>query len=166
MYREEAWGLWALADAILTGPTAVAAGTARCEELLEGRGELRVGDVGVLGTLALFRAMQGHFDRGRQLIAQGRELMENLGHTAPLVATMYWRGELELLAGNPGAAEAVLREARHRATASGMLETGAIIAALLARALLWQGRDTEPEDSLRWSTPERPPTAAPPKHAG
>jgi class 3 adenylate cyclase len=161
MYREEAWGLWALADAILTGPTPVAAGTARCEELLQGRGELRVGDVGVLGTLALFRAMQGHFDRGRQLIAQGRELMENLGHTAPLVATMYWRGELELLAGNPGAAEAVLREARHHATASGMLETGAIIAALLARALLWQGRDTEPEGLIEMAHAGAPPDSRP-----
>jgi tetratricopeptide (TPR) repeat protein len=73
IYREQAWGLWFLADAILTGPTPVTAGTARCEELLRGRGELRVGDVGVLGTLALFQAMQGHFERGRQLIAQGRE---------------------------------------------------------------------------------------------
>ncbi len=81
-------GLWWLADAILTGPTPVAAGIARCEELLRGRGELRVGDVGVLGTLAMFQAMQGHFERGRQMIAQGRELMESLGHTNPLVATM------------------------------------------------------------------------------
>ena len=166
IYREEAWGLWGLADAILTGPTPVAAGTARCEELLRGRGELRVGDVGVLGTLALFQAMQGHFERGRQLIAQGRELMESLGHTAPLVATMCWRGELELLAGNPGAAEAVLREARHHAAVSGMLETGAIIATLLARALLWQGRDTEAEGLIEWPAPERHPTAAPLKRAG
>jgi tetratricopeptide (TPR) repeat protein len=145
IYREQAWGLWSLAEAILTGPTPVAAGTARCEQLLQGRDELRVGDVGVLGTLALFRAMQGHFERGRQMIAQGRELMENLGHTNPLVATMCWRGELELLAGEPAAAEAALNEARHHAAVSGMVETGAIIAALLARALLGQGRDTEAE---------------------
>ncbi len=138
-------GLWWLADAILTGPTPVAAGIARCEELLRGRGELRVGDVGVLETLALFQAMQGHFERGRQMIAQGRELMESLGHTNPLVATMCWRGELELLAGNPGAAEAVLDEARRHAAASGNLETGADIAALLARTLLWQGRHVEAE---------------------
>lgn len=138
-------GLWWLADAILTGPTPVAAGIARCEELLRGRGELRVGDVGVLGTLVLFQAMQGHFERGRQMIAQGRELMESLGHTNPLVATMCWRGELELLAGNPGAAEAVLDEARRHAAASGNLATGADIAALLARTLLWQGRHAEAE---------------------
>lgn len=145
IYREEAWGLWWLAEAILTGPTPVAAGTARCEELLRGRGELRVGDVRVLGTLALFQAMQGQFGRGRQLIAQGRELMESLGHTNPLVATMCWRGELELLAGNPAAAEAVLSQARQHATASGSLETGANIAALLARTLLCQGRHAEAE---------------------
>jgi DNA-binding SARP family transcriptional activator/tetratricopeptide (TPR) repeat protein len=161
IYREEAWGLWSLADAILTGPTPASAGTARCEELLRGRGELRVGDVGVLGTLALFRAMQGHFERGRQLIAQGRELVESLGHTNPLMATMCWRGELELLAGNPVAAEAVLDEARQHAAASGSLETGADIAALMARALLWQGRHAAAEQLADAARAGAPPDSRP-----
>lgn len=161
IYREQAWGLWLLADAILTGPTPVAAGTARCEELLRGRGELRVGDVGVLGTLALFHAMQGHFERGRQLIARGRELMESLGHTNPLMATMCWRGELELLAGNLTAAEAVLDEARQHAVAAGSLETGADIAALLARALLWQGRHAAAERLVAVARAGAPPDSRP-----
>jgi DNA-binding SARP family transcriptional activator/tetratricopeptide (TPR) repeat protein len=145
IYREEAWGMWSLAEAILSGPMPVAAGTARCEELLRGRGALRVGDVGVLSTLAMFEAMQGHFERGREMIAQGRELMESLGHTRPLVMTMCWRGDLELLASDPVAAEAVLDEARRLAAASGILETRTTIAALQARALLRQGRHTEAE---------------------
>jgi DNA-binding SARP family transcriptional activator/tetratricopeptide (TPR) repeat protein len=161
IYREEAWGLWWLADAILTGPTPVAAGTARCEELLRGRGELRVGDVGVLGTLALFQAMQGHFERGRQMIAQGRELMESLGHANPLMATMCWRGELELLAGNPAAAEAVLGEARKQAAASGSLETGATIVALLARSLLLRGRHAEAERLAGVARAGAPPDSRP-----
>jgi hypothetical protein len=161
IYREQAWGLWCLAEAILTGPTPVAAGITRCEQLLQGQDELRVGDVGVLRTLALFRAMQGQFERGRQLIAQGRELMESLGHTKPLVATMCWRGELELLAGDPAAAEAVLTEARHHAAVSGMLETGATIAALLARTLLWQGRDTEAEGLVNLARAGAPPDSRP-----
>jgi tetratricopeptide (TPR) repeat protein len=161
IYREEAWGLWQLAEAILTGPTPVAAGTARCEELLQGRDALRVGDVGVLGTLALFQAMQGHFERGRQLIAQGRELMESLGHTNPLMATMCWRGELELLAGDPVAAEAVLDEARQHAAAAGSRVTGADIAALLARALLCQGRTAEAERLVDVARAGAPPDSLP-----
>jgi DNA-binding SARP family transcriptional activator/tetratricopeptide (TPR) repeat protein len=161
IYREQAWGLWWLAEAILTGPTPVGAGTARCEQLLQGRDELRVGDVGVLGTLALFHAMEGHFERGRQMIDQGRELMESLGHTNPLVATMCWRGELELLAGDPAAGEAVLSEARHHAAVSGMVGTGANIAALLARALLWQGRDTEAGELVDVARAAAPPDSRP-----
>jgi class 3 adenylate cyclase len=145
VYREEAWALWWLAEAILKGPTPVAAGSERCEKLLERRHELRVGDVGLLGTLALFRAMEGEFDRGRQLIRQGRELIESLGHGRPLLATMCWRGELELLAGEPAAAEASLSEAHERAVSSGSAATRGEIAPLLARALLAQGRGDEAE---------------------
>jgi len=161
IYREEAWGLWWLADAILTGPTPVAAGTARCQQLLRERpGALRVGDVGVLGTLALFQAMQGHFERGRQLIAQGRELMESLGHTTPLVATMCWRGELELLAGNLAAAEAALDEANQHLTADN-LETKATIAGLLARTMLRQGRHDEAEQLANTVRAGAPPDSRP-----
>jgi hypothetical protein len=38
------------------------AGVDTCERLLQGSHELRVGDVGVLGTLALLLAMQGDSD--------------------------------------------------------------------------------------------------------
>jgi len=161
IYREQAWGLWWLAAALLVGPVPVTAGIARCEELLQGSEELRVGDVGVLGTLALLRAMQGEFERGRQIIARGRELMETLGHTNPLIATMCWRGELELVAGEPATAEAVLTEARQRATVSGMRESGAIIAELLARALLRQGRDTEAEGLIDGARAGAPPDSLP-----
>ena len=105
--------------------------------------------------------MQGHFERGRQLIAQGRELMESLGHSHPLVWTMCWRGELEFLAGNPVAAEAVLDHARQRAAASGSLETEATIAALLARTLLRQGRHAEAEPLVDVARAGSPPDSRP-----
>jgi ATP/maltotriose-dependent transcriptional regulator MalT len=74
---------------------------------------------------------------------------------------MCWRGELELLAGHPAAAEAVLDEARHHAAVSGMLETGAIIAALLARSLLGQGHDTEAERLVDVARAGAPPDSRP-----
>jgi len=74
---------------------------------------------------------------------------------------MCWRGELELLAGDPVAAEAVLIEARHHAAVSGSLETGAIIAALLARAQLWQGRDTDAEELADVARAGAPPDSRP-----
>ena len=58
---------------------------------------------------------------------------------------MRWRGELELLADDPGAAEVALREGYDRAAASGNEGTGAEIAARLARAVLAQGRAEEAE---------------------
>jgi DNA-binding SARP family transcriptional activator len=145
VYREEAWALWWLAEAILIGPTPVAVGTAHCEELLRGRDELRVGDVGVFGTLVLLRAMEGEFDRGRQLLAEGRELMERLGHGNPLLATMYWRAQLELLADEPEAAEFSLREAQEAAASSGNAQTTGEVAMLRARVALAQGRPDEAE---------------------
>jgi tetratricopeptide (TPR) repeat protein len=161
IYREEAWGLWFVASAILTGPMPVAAGTARCEVLLRGHAELRVGDVGVLGTLALFQAMQGHFERGRQMIAQGRELLESFGHIHPILATMRWRAELELLASNPGAAETLLDQAREHAAAFGSLESEATIATLVARALLQQGRYAEAERLADVARAGAPPDSRP-----
>ena len=145
VYREEAWALWFLADAILIGPTPVSAGLARCEELLRDRAELRVGDVGVLGTVALLRAMQGEFDHGRQLIGQGRRLMERLGHRSPLLSTLEWLGELELLAGNWSAADEVLREASQIAADGDVLGAAAGCSAARARALTALGRPDEAE---------------------
>jgi DNA-binding SARP family transcriptional activator len=142
VYREEAWALWVLAEAILVGPAPATAGINTCNELLGRRDELRVGDVGLLGTLALLHAMQGHFDEGRQLIAQGRELMEGLGHKKPLLATIRWRGDLELMARDWAAAEDALREAGEFAAASGLDETGA---SLRARAQMALGHVDEAE---------------------
>src|SRR5262249_12612328 len=69
--------------------------------------------------------------------------------------------ELELLAGNPAAAEAVLDEARQHAAASGSLGTGANIAALLARAMLWQGRCAEAEQLVDVVRAGAPPDSRP-----
>ena len=144
-YREVAWGRYCLAAAILVGPTPVKAGVARCEELVA-RDELRIGDIGLLSSSALLRAMQGQFDLGRQLIAEVRDFVEHVGHKNPLVGVMCVRGELELLAADPAAAETVLRQAHLLAAETGSATYRAESARLLARAMLWQGRVAQAQE--------------------
>jgi tetratricopeptide (TPR) repeat protein len=146
VYREEAWALWLLAEAILIGPKPVSAGLARCEELLADRGELRVGDVGVLGTVALLLAMRGDFQGGRELIGQGRSLMERLDHKSPLLSTMAWLGDLELCAGNWSAADDVLREASEIAADAHLSRRVADLSTVRARALTELGRLDEAQE--------------------
>jgi class 3 adenylate cyclase/tetratricopeptide (TPR) repeat protein len=149
VYREEAWAAWLLADAILIGPTPAATGIDKCEQLVPRRGELRVGDVGPLGTVALLRAMQGDFDQGRELIERGRRLLASLGHKRPLLTTICWRGQLELMAQDWAAAEQALREASELATASGERETLGQVSALRARTMIALGELAEAERLVR-----------------
>jgi DNA-binding SARP family transcriptional activator/tetratricopeptide (TPR) repeat protein len=141
-YREIAFGRRHLAEAILSGPTPAGAGIARCQKLTAGQ-ELRVGDVALLSAAALLQAMQGQFDPGRRRLAEGCELMERLGHTNPLSQTLCRRGELELLAADPAAAEDSLRQAHSLAAQTGNVRLGAQVAGLLAHAVLSQGRAAE-----------------------
>ena len=149
VYREEAWAAWVLAEAILIGPTPVEVGIGTCERLMLGSGELRVGDIGPLATVALLRAMQGEFEQGRELLARGRRLLDALGHKRPLMTILRSRGELELLAGEWGAAENVLRSVSELAAAAGDGETVGEVSALRARTLTALGQLEEAERLVR-----------------
>ena len=137
-----------LAAALLFGPTAARTASRRCRRLLEhGRQNIEL-EAHVSSSLAGLEAMQGRFDEARALYGRSREIYLDLGQRMPLVGLTQVSGLVELLAGEPEAAERELR--------SGYEELRAIVgtrhlapqAALLALSLLAQERVDEAESVL------------------
>jgi tetratricopeptide (TPR) repeat protein len=143
------------------GPMPVDEALARSVELRDlGPTDHRLG-IGWRTTCAQLEAMRGNFDVARELLAEARALAEELGgtfvhhkHVAPAA------GEVELLAGDPGAAVRELRltcEAFERDRELGYL---ASLAPRLGEALLAIGDEEEAFEVVeRWradrlTTPE------------
>jgi tetratricopeptide (TPR) repeat protein len=90
-----------------------------------------------------FMGMLGEFGQARALLEHDRAMMENLGLPIALaVGTEVW-GMVELLAGEPGAAEAKLREGLAILTPIGETSGRFELEALLAEALCAQERYDE-----------------------
>ena len=95
--------------------------------------------------LGALQAMCGHIDEGRETIARGRAVLFDLGLKLAWGGTALPAGELELLAGDPEAAERVLRESYEELETLGDKGYLASIAARLTEALNRQGREEEAE---------------------
>ena len=154
-----------LASAVYYGPTPVVAARHRCDEILEQAAGHPIVEGNVLCYLGGLTAMEGRFDDARALHRRGRRIFEELGHTVGVAGSTTVSGPIELLAGDPAAAERELREGFE--TFEEMGETGILstLAALLAEAVLAQGRDVEAEELTRTSeensTEEEPPRRSP-----
>ena len=95
--------------------------------------------------VAVLEAQRGHFAAARELCARSRESFEDLGLELQLVSLHTYAGLVELLAGDPAAAERELRQgyqALERMGERGRLST---TDAFLARALYEQGNLDEAE---------------------
>jgi class 3 adenylate cyclase/tetratricopeptide (TPR) repeat protein len=100
------------------------------------------------GFRGCLEAMEGRFAEARALSARAAELAEDFGLQVRRGAHSQSAGTIELLAGDPAAAE---RELRHGYELLGALgETGfrSTTGSILAEALLLQGRDAEAESML------------------
>jgi class 3 adenylate cyclase/tetratricopeptide (TPR) repeat protein len=140
---QEAESLEYVLVAMLWGPTPVDQALERVEELRpRGQGNRRL-EVDLLRTRAQLEAMQGRFDSGRDLIAEAKLLVEELGleYLAALVAIQ--AGSVELLVGEAALAERELRPACEALERMGSSGTLASAVPLLADALIAQGRDEE-----------------------
>jgi tetratricopeptide (TPR) repeat protein len=115
----------------------------RCEEIAQratGRPHLE-GLVAV--NLAYLEAMRGRFEEARAEYARGAATLEELGSVVALAAYQAWMGEVEMLAGDPAAAEALRRTAFETLEALGERGILSTVAAYLAETLYVLGRDEE-----------------------
>ena len=98
-----------LAQALHYGPTPVPTAIERCEEMLAMPISDRSYQAGLQSTLGGLRAMEGNFDEARRLWVEARTMYEELGLRARRAGRSLIPAEIELLAGNPGEAVAILR---------------------------------------------------------
>jgi class 3 adenylate cyclase/tetratricopeptide (TPR) repeat protein len=142
--REESEGIAWVGAALIGGPRPVAAGIQRCEELLAGAPG-QYGEAEGLVALGVLRMMNGDLDDGRDLYRRGHSMVRKLGMRLVDAGMVNQSGYGELVAGDPEAAEAVLRRGYDELAEMGEVGWMPTAADLLARALCEQGRYSDAE---------------------
>lgn len=132
--------------AALWGPSAVPRASGRCLDVVR---VLRIttGSAAVEAIAfrcqAVLEALRGRTDAARRMLGSAQRSLEELGHTHGLLEIDLFSGIVELVAERPADAEVVLRSAYDGFVARGVGADAAQAAALLARAVLAQGRVEE-----------------------
>ena len=143
---EEGWILRMLALVYCHGPTPVDEAIARCQQILElGRGHAAV-EVSTRAKIAGLEAMRGRFQLARDLYRQCRAVGEEFGVGPVLAALPNYSGPIELLSGDPEAAERELRAGYRALEELGETSVLSTTAALLARTLEHAGQLDEAEE--------------------
>ena len=144
-------GLPALAIIARFGPTPVTEAIARCNELLTRAEGDRRAEALIGRALAHLRAMEGDFDAAREIYARVRRTLTELGWNFNAAFVSIDSGPIELLAGDPVAAERELRQDYETLSQMGEKNYIGTTAAYLAEALYRQGRDEEAATFARYS---------------
>ena len=139
-----------IASSLWFGPTPASEGIRRCEAMREEVRESPEFDAAILRHLGGLHAMVGRFDLARQLLATSNAVYADLGLTLN-AATSHNEAVIELLAGNPAAAELSLRNGYRALEEMGERWFLSTTAAFLGRAVLEQGRDDEADDLAKMS---------------
>jgi class 3 adenylate cyclase/tetratricopeptide (TPR) repeat protein len=132
-----------LAEALHFGPMPAEEAIARCEGFLEEAGDDLALRASVSVSLGALLAMRGRFDEARAAYSESVELNERLGLGLRRAIFSVSGAEIELLAGDPTAAERELHFAYDQLERMGETGVRAVVSALLAAALLAQDRETE-----------------------
>jgi class 3 adenylate cyclase/tetratricopeptide (TPR) repeat protein len=141
--REAAVSLMRLPMALYYGRIAARDARPRAEEILEQAHGARMVESSARVCLAGLEAMSGRFGDARELLARGRGIAEELGLRVWIGGYSLLANDIEMLVGDPAAAEKELR--RGYAILEEIGERGVLarVAAALARALFEQGQDDE-----------------------
>jgi tetratricopeptide (TPR) repeat protein len=127
------------------GPTHRSEALRRCDQFLEevkGHPEL---ESSVLGALGCLRAFEGRFDEARALAARRMEILKELGLVLLEAWGIYASGWVEMLAGDPAAAEDLLRPNYETLEELGATASLLVVGSHLAQAVCMQGRFEEAE---------------------
>ena len=133
-----------IASMLWFGPTPAVEGIRRCEAM---RAEVRESsefEAVILRQLACLHAIVGRFALARELIATSNATYADLGLTLFLAGSEH-EAVVELLAGNPAAAETSARAAYRALEEMGERAFRSTMAATLALVIIEQGRDDEAE---------------------
>jgi DNA-binding SARP family transcriptional activator/class 3 adenylate cyclase len=157
---DEARSLASLGRPVLDGPTPANEAIAKLGQLLDELGGDPLGTAIVEAYLAPLVAMQGRFDEGRELVRESSSTMDEFGLSPLRTMIDVLSGRVEMLAGDPVAAERVTREGTMRSIETADTWFYALSSVDLARAVCEQGRPSEcieilDESERRPSPPDR-----------
>jgi tetratricopeptide (TPR) repeat protein len=132
---------------VLAGPTHVDEGLLRCRAVVDAVDGDKKAIASALTAQAVFIAGLGRFDEARDLIGQARELLQEMGLTVWLAGPhAQFAGWIELVAGDPHAAESELRWGYAKLREIGEVGWLSTVVALLAEAVYADGRYDEADD--------------------
>jgi tetratricopeptide (TPR) repeat protein len=138
----------------LWGPSPVVRSNGRCLDVLRilrmNPGNRHV-EAAALRCQAVLEAVRGRFVPAREILDSARVTLQELGLSTELHELGDYAGMIELLAGDPLAAETHFRAALDGFTTLGVGPGAGQAAALLARALVEQGRDAEAIEHTRFA---------------
>jgi class 3 adenylate cyclase/tetratricopeptide (TPR) repeat protein len=146
---ELATTLGGLAYCLWRGPEPTGVALRRCDELVSRLDSLpKVARVAIDCPRAMLLAMRGRCRDGRRILRETQRILDELGQVAAGATVPIFIGNLELLAGDPGAAESALRTSRAAFQKIGDVLMRDAATVDLARAVFQQGRHDEAADLL------------------
>jgi tetratricopeptide (TPR) repeat protein len=147
--RLERRGSIGYSQAALLGPTPVGEALEECERLAREAAGDRRAEAMIRLSMGHLLAMRGDFEAARSDCSVARGMLRDLGRSVVAASTSIDAGQVEMLAGDPAAAERLLRADYEELGAMGAQFLRTTVGVLLARAVFQQGRLDEAAELAR-----------------